>query len=264
MVMPNSPVCALDPTTPIFGYQIVQEFPHDPSAFTQGLIYEGGDLYEGTGLNGRSGLRYVDLETGTVLDSTPLDATYFGEGITLFNDKIYQLTWQNQKGFIYDKATLDQVGTFSYTTEGWGLTHDGSRLILSDGTPTIYFLDPQTLAVTGQISVNDNGKPLNRLNELEYIDGFIYANIWMTDCIARIDPTTGLVASYIDLSGLLATPPTDSNAVLNGIAYDAANDRFLVTGKLWPTLFEVDLIPPSVSQTKVRLPYIVASTATRP
>jgi glutamine cyclotransferase len=231
---------------PVATYRVINTYPHDPAAFTQGLVYENGYLYEGTGLNGQSTLRKVQLETGEVLQTTPItDPAQFGEGIAIFGDKIYQLTWQSHVGFIYDKASFERLGEFSYPTEGWGLTHDGQRLIMSDGTATLYFLDPQTLKEVGHVDVYDRSGPVVRLNELEYINGEIYANIWQTDRIARISPQTGQVLGWIDLAGLLSPeerqPPVD---VLNGIAYDAATDRLFVTGKRWPKLFEIDVVAP--------------------
>jgi glutamine cyclotransferase len=232
------------PAPPVATYQIVNAYPHDPAAFTQGLVYEAdGWFYEGTGLNGRSTLRKVKLATGEVVQTRPISDTYFGEGIAVVNDKIYQLTWQSQIGFIYNKASFEQIGEFHYPTEGWGLTHDGTRLIMSDGSDTLHFLDPQTLQETGTIQVYDNNGPVFRLNELEYINGQIYANIWQTDQIARISPQSGQVLGWVDLTGLLG--PEDRQQpvdVLNGIAYDAAGDRLFVTGKLWPKLFEIKLI----------------------
>ncbi|HEX5690201.1 MAG TPA: glutaminyl-peptide cyclotransferase, partial [Roseiflexaceae bacterium] len=232
------------PTPIAESYQVINTYPHDPQAFTQGLVYEDGVLYEGTGLNGQSTLRKVELETGAVLQQHDLASEYFGEGITIVGDKIFQLTWRSNIGFIYDKATFEQIGQFSYSTEGWGLTHDDTRLIMSDGTATLHFLDPQTQQETGSVQVTDQGNPVTQLNELEYINGEVYANIWQTDWIARIDLQTGTVAGWISLAGLLSPeerkPPTD---VLNGIAYDAAGDRLFVTGKRWPKLFEIKLLP---------------------
>ncbi len=233
------------PTTPVYTYSVVEAYPHDREAFTQGLIYEDGELYEGTGLNGRSDLRRVELETGKVVQEHDLAAEYFGEGITIFGDKIYQITWQSHVGFVYDKTTFELLQQFEYPTEGWGLTHDGTRLIMSDGTSRIYFRDPKTLHETGFIDVRDGSTPITNLNELEYIQGSIYANIWQTDRIAEISPDTGQVTAWIDLQGLLPAaervPPVD---VLNGIAYDAEADRFFVTGKLWPHLYEIDIVKP--------------------
>ena len=227
-----------------YSYEIINSYPHDPAAFTQGLIYLDGVLYEGTGRYGQSSLRQVDLETGDVLTLTTMPEQYFGEGITILDDKIYQLTWKSQTGFIYDQNSFELLETFSYPTEGWGITHDGEQLIMSDGTNNLYFLDPDTLAVNGRLPVHDDqGNPVMRLNELEYIDGEIYANIWQTNYIARINPETGQVTAWLDLTGLLSpdslSQPVD---VLNGIAYDAENGRLFVTGKLWPVLFEIELV----------------------
>ncbi len=233
-------------TPPAATYEVVNRYPHDPAAFTQGLLYDGGVLYEGTGLNGESGLRRVELETGRVLDRRDIGPEFFGEGLTLLDGRLYQLTWQSQRGFIYGRDCFCPQGEFAYEGEGWGLTTDGQSLILSDGTPRIRFLDPTTFAVTRSIEVTYNGLRLPRLNELEYIRGEIYANIWQTDYLARIDPATGQVTGWIDLAGLLPLadrrPGTD---VLNGIAYDAATDRLFVTGKRWPTLFEIRLKQPA-------------------
>lgn len=226
----------------VYTYRVINTFPHDPNAFTQGLDFDDGRLFEGTGRWGESTLREVDLQTGAVLRSHSLDAQYFGEGITVFNGKIYQLTWQELTGFIYERDTFEPLQTFSYPHEGWGITHDGTRLIVSDGSSTIRFWDPNTLQEIGNITVRDDQGPVNRLNELEYIDGEIWANIWLTDLIARISPETGDVLSYIDLTGLLdagtLTQPAD---VLNGIAVDDSG-RLFVTGKLWPTLFEIEVV----------------------
>ncbi len=231
-------------TTPLYSYHVVATFPHDAQAFTQGLVYYQGDFYEGTGLRGRSSLRQVDLTTGQVLRYLALDNSYFGEGVTLFGDNLYQLTWQSHVGFIYDRASFKPLTTFSYPTEGWGLTHDGQVLIMSDGTSTLHFLNPDTLQEVRQVTVWDESGPVNRLNELEYIEGEVYANIWLTNRIARIDPQTGRVQAWIDLSGLL-TPEEQAGAnVLNGIAWDAAGQRLFVTGKLWPKLFQIDLVSP--------------------
>lgn len=228
---------------PSYTFQIVNTFPHDPNAFTQGLVLQDGALYEGTGRWGESTLREVALETGTVLRSHPLEAQYFGEGITLFGDRIFQLTWQEQTGFVYDRDTFELLQTFTYPTEGWGITQDGRRLIVSDGTSTIYFWDPNTLQEIGRITVRDHLGPINRLNELEYVNGEIWANIWLTDLIARISPETGDVLGYIDLTGLLDTSTLTQPAdVLNGIAHDAATGRLFVTGKLWPALYEVRIV----------------------
>ena len=231
---------------PIDTFKIVNTYPHDPAAFTEGLVMDNGVLYEGTGLNGRSSLRRTDLASGEVLQRADLPSLYFGEGITVWGDQLIQLTWQSHLGFVYDKASFQQLKTFNYPTEGWGLTHDGTQLIMSDGTPTLHFLDPATLQETGRITVTADGKPVFNLNELESVRGEIWANVWQTDRIARIAPQTGQVIGWIDLSGLLG--PADRQQpvdVLSGIAYDAAHDRLYVTGKLWPKLFEITVIPKS-------------------
>lgn len=234
---------ALAPT-PVYGYKVINTYPHDAQAFTQGLVYTDATLFEGTGLYGKSSLRRVDLPTGTVLQQHDLAADYFGEGVTSFNDQLMQLTWQEQTGFVYDQTTFDQLDTFSYPTEGWGLTHDGTHLIMSDGSDNLYFLDPETYAEIGRISVHDQGESITKLNELEYINGEIFANIWYTNRIARINPQTGRVNSWVDLAGLLTAEEAQNANVLNGIAYDANNDRLFVTGKLWPKLFEITLTDP--------------------
>jgi glutamine cyclotransferase len=225
-----------------YTYEVVNTFPHDPSAFTQGLVFYQGAFYESTGLNGASSLRKVELETGRVLKKLDIPAQYFAEGLVLFNGRLLQLTWQNQTGFVYDQESFQQLSTFNYTGEGWGFTHDGHSLILSDGTSQIRFLDPNTFQVQRRINVTDRGQDVVRLNELEYINGEIYANIWFTDRIARINPQTGAVTAWVDLTGLLSPQDNGGRAdVLNGIAYDAATDRLFVTGKLWPKLFEIRL-----------------------
>jgi glutamine cyclotransferase len=229
--------------TSSYSYQIVNTFPHDPDAFTQGLVYENGILYEGTGLWGESELRKVDLQNGKVLKDHKLSDKYFGEGITIFGDRIIQLTWKSNLGFVYDKDSFELLETFDYITEGWGITHDGTHLIMSDGTNKIYLLDPETFEVERTIKVTFDGKPINELNELEFIYGDIFANVWKTDKIARIDPETGNVTGWIFLDGLLREDlKTGSVDVLNGIAFDSENDRIFVTGKKWPKLFEIELI----------------------
>jgi glutaminyl-peptide cyclotransferase len=237
-----SPTAIAEP--PVMTYTVINTYPHDPSAFTQGLVFTDGVLYEGTGLYGQSSLRRVALETGAVLQSCALSAQLFGEGIAIYGNRIIQLTWQSHIGLVYDKTSFELLRTFSYPTEGWGLTHDGARLIMSDGTATLHFLDPETFAEVGQVEVYDVDGPVRRLNELEYIGDEIYANIWQTDRVVRIDPQTGQVLGWVDLSGLLS--PEDRQQpvdVLNGIAYDPASDRLFVTGKLWPKLFEIELRP---------------------
>jgi glutaminyl-peptide cyclotransferase len=225
-------------------YDILQAYPHDSEAFTQGLIYLDGFLYESTGLYGESSLRKVDLETGEVLQKIDLPGEYFAEGLTDWEGSLIQLTWKAGKGFVYGLEDFRLLDQFDYATEGWGLTHDGERLIMSDGTPTLYFRDPVSFEVLDSITVSWQGEPIQRLNELEYIRGEVYANIWQTEDIVRINPETGEVTGWIDLSGILSeeerTPQAD---VLNGIAYDPGNDRLFVTGKRWPWLFEIRLVP---------------------
>ncbi len=226
-----------------YTYRVINSFPHDPEAFTQGLVFQNGTLFEGTGLYGKSTLRQVQLETGVVLRSISLASQYFGEGITIYNDRVVQLSWRSNTGFLYDKDSFQLLQTFSYPTEGWGITHDGVRLIVSDGTSTLYFWDPVTLEEIGRIEVHDQDGPVSRLNELEYVRGEVFANVWHTDRIARINPHTGRVTGWINLEGLLdSEEETGSAGVLNGIAYDAENDRLFVTGKRWPKLFEIRLI----------------------
>ena len=224
-------------------YEVVQAYPHDPQAFTQGLIYENGILYESTGLYGRSSLRQVDLETGEVLQQADLPEAYFAEGLTDWDDTLVQLTWREQVGFVYNQDDFTQIGTFDYPTEGWGLTQDGDRLIMSDGSSTLFFLDPETYAVTETVSVTDQGQEIVNINELEWVRGEIFANIWQTDDIIRIDPETGEVLGWIDLSGLLPEDErTAETDVLNGIAFDPESNRLFVTGKLWPKLYEIRLV----------------------
>lgn len=230
---------------PVYGYRIRNEYPHDPAAFTQGLIYIGDDiLLEGTGQRGASSLRRVALTTGEVVQQHDLAGEFFGEGITLWQDKIIQLTWQSQTGFVYDATSFAELARFSYPTEGWGITHDGEKLIMSDGSDTLYFWDPETLAEAGRVAVFDDNGPVVRLNELEFINGEVWANIWQTDRIARIDPTTGAVVGWVDLTGLLSVADRVQQVdVLNGIAWDGENGRLFVTGKWWPKLFEIELVP---------------------
>lgn len=228
---------------PVAGHQVVRSYPHDPAAFTQGLVYLDGHLYEGTGLNGQSSIRKVRLETGEVLQIQPLEPQYFGEGIAVWRDSLFQLTWQSGVGFVYDKATFRRTRTFKYRGEGWGLTHDGKRLIMSDGSAFLRFIDPTTLQETGRVEVRDAGVPVAQLNELEFIKGEVYANVWTTDRIVRIAPGTGRVTGWIDLRGLLSARDAVGVDVLNGIAYDAAGDRLFVTGKRWPKLFEIRVVP---------------------
>jgi len=224
-------------------YKIINAYPHDPQAFTQGLIFYNNVLYESTGLAGHSSLRKVDLASGKVLQMVEFPENYFFEGLTLWQDTLINLTWKNKVGFVHDLNTFAFLKEFHYETEGWGLTNDGQHLIMSDGTSTIYFLDPATFQVIRSVTVTDNSVEVIRINELEYVKGEIYANIWQTDKLARIDPISGKVLGWIDLSGLL--PPESSQTrvdVLNGIAYDDKTDRLFVTGKWWPLLFEIALI----------------------
>lgn len=228
---------------PVYTYKIINTYPHDRNAFTQGLFFENGFMYEGTGLNKRSTLRKVELETGNVVQLYEMPEQYFGEGITIWEDRIIQLTWQAREGFVYDKENFELLRNFDYPTEGWGITHDGEQLIMSDGTATLYFLDPETFVETGRIQVSDIDGPVSRLNELEYVDGEIYANIWQSERVARISPHTGEVVGWIDLQGLLS-PEDKAGAVdvLNGIAYDEVGERLFVTGKFWPKLFEIMIV----------------------
>ncbi len=273
---------------PVFTYEVVRTYPHDRNAFTQGIVFENGILYEGTGIRGRSTLRKVQLETGKILQIQELPSQVFGEGVTIFGDKIIQLTWQSNIGFVYDKDSLELLQEFNYSTEGWGITHDGEHLIMSDGTSTLHFLDPESFDEIGRIEVYDSNGPVTRLNELQYIQDEIYANVLQTDLIARIAPKTGQVIGWIELKSLLSPehssePVSILNGmrigfktllehgrdpvnvlkgmwiglkallgsehciapvdVLNGIAYDAKNKRLFVTGKFWPKLFEIQVIP---------------------
>jgi glutaminyl-peptide cyclotransferase len=227
----------------VYNYEIVKIYPHDPTAFTEGLEYHEGDLFEGTGLDGQSDIRRVKLETGEILQKVLIPTNQFGEGVTEFGGKLYQLTWRSRVGYVYDAKSIKLEKSFKYKTEGWGLTHDDKQLIYSDGTPNIFFMDPKTLRVTGSIYVTaPDGKPVNNLNELEYINGEIWANIWYSDLLARIDPKTGKISSFVNLKGLPSgVLNRNSQAVLNGIAYDAAGKRLFVTGKNWAFLFEIKL-----------------------
>jgi glutamine cyclotransferase len=228
---------------PVAGYKILHTYPHDPGAFTQGLLYYEGDLYEGTGIEGQSSVRKVELTTGKVLQKIDLPRAYFGEGLVLWKDKLIELTWKSQIGFVYDRATLRQLSTFNYSREGWGITQDGKRLIMSDGSATLYFWAPETFKEIGHLNVDDKGTPVTNLNELEYVHGEIYANVWQSERIARISPATGHVLGWIDLSGLLSAVERERTDVLNGIAYDAKQNRLFITGKRWPKLFEIRIAP---------------------
>ncbi|MEN6331524.1 MAG: glutaminyl-peptide cyclotransferase [Smithella sp.] len=228
---------------PISKINVSNIFPHDPESFTQGLVYHRGYLYESTGLNGNSALKKVELNSGKVIKKFELGKEYFGEGMAIFDKKIYQLTWLNQTGFIYDLSSFKKTGRFSYQGEGWGLTSDGKSLIMSNGTPVITFSNPKTFKVIRRIQVRDGKMPVKYLNELEFIRGEIWANVFTTDVIARISPQTGKVLGWIDLSSLQdLLPPSGRRDVLNGIAYDPEGDRIFVTGKLWPRIFEIKVI----------------------
>ncbi len=230
----------LQAAIPVDDVAIVATYPHDPAAFTEGLFYRDGFLYESTGQVGQSSIRKVDLETGKVLRRQTLSGPYFGEGIVAWKDRLIELTWQDHVGFVYDLDTFKLLSRFPIDGEGWALTGDGSRLIMSDGTADLRILDPDTLAVTGRIHVTCEGRPVRNINELEWIKGEIYANIWVTNLIVRIDPKTGAVTRALDLSRLAAmNPPDPPDRVPNGIAYDAGHDRLFVTGKLWPNLYQV-------------------------
>ena len=225
-------------------FEVINIYPHDPRAFTQGLIYLDGYLYESTGLYGESSLRRVALETGEVLEKIDLSPDYFGEGLTYWEDTLVQLTWREGTGFVYNRADFSLLESFTYSTEGWGLTQDGERLIMSDGTATLFFLDPETFLAEDTVVVTFHGEEVRRINELEFIQGEVYANIWQTDQIVRIDPDTGQVLGWIDLGSILPAQARQADTdVLNGIAYDSARDRLFVTGKRWPYLYEIRLIP---------------------
>ena len=226
-----------------YSYKIVNVYPHDENAFTEGLLIDDGFLYEGTGLYGDSSLRRIELETGEILSLHSLPNQYFGEGIAIVGNKIVQLTWQSEKGFVYEKETFDLLEVFTYPNEGWGITYDGSQLIMSDGTSTLHFLDPNTFQKAGEIDVLSNNSTVENLNELEYVNGRIYANIWHEEKIAVINPQTGEVEAWIYMSGIQNTESRDSEDVLNGIAYDAQREKLFVTGKHWSHLYEIELIP---------------------
>ncbi|MEA9829229.1 glutaminyl-peptide cyclotransferase [Xanthomonas campestris] len=233
-------------SVPTQGYRVVKRYPHDTTAFTEGLFYLRGHLYESTGETGRSSVRKVDLETGRILQRAEVPPPYFGEGIVAWRDRLIQLTWRNHEGFVYDLATLTPRARFRYPGEGWALTSDDTHLYMSDGTAVIRKLDPDTLQQVGSIKVTAGGRPLDNLNELEWVNGELLANVWLTSRIARIDPASGKVVAWIDLQALVpdADALTDStNDVLNGIAFDAEHDRLFVTGKRWPTLYEIRLTP---------------------
>ncbi len=222
---------------------MIHSYPHDSEAFTQGLVYDGGSLFEGTGQKAGSSLREVELATGKIIRQLNLDASLFGEGITIFRDRIYQVTWEEKVGFIYDKSSFKVINKIFYQTEGWGLTTIGDKIAMSDGTNIISFYEPETFTAVSKIEVYDNKKKVDNLNELEYINGEIWANIWMSDLIARIDPLSGKVLSYVDLKGILPDSKRDADTdVLNGIAFDSQKGRIFVTGKKWPLLFEIQAV----------------------
>jgi glutamine cyclotransferase len=231
-------------SVPVYGYEIINIYPHDNTTFTEGLVYDGKTLYESTGLYGKSTLRQVDLKTGRILKLHRLPEEFFGEGLTLWKDQMIQLTWKSRIGFVYNKESFNQTRSFSYPKDGWGLTSDGQRLIMSDGSDTLYFLNPDTFEEIGSIRVKDNSIPVDKLNELEFIKGNVYANVWYTSRIAIISSETGEVTGYIDLQGLVDRERGLGDVdVLNGIAYEADKDLLLVTGKLWPELFEIKIQP---------------------
>ena len=233
------------PVPETLGYEIIGRYPHDPEAFTQGLAWDRGRVVESTGLYGKSSLRIVDLPTGRVTAARTLDADIFAEGVTVFNDTIFQLTWKNRTIYRYHRETLALLGELGYSGEGWGLTHDGVSLIVSDGSDSLAVLDPQTLSQTGRIGVRDDQGPVTRLNELEYVEGLVFANVWQTNRIAVIDPGSGRVTAWLDLTGLSDRLGTDLKiGELNGIMYDPVGARLFVTGKLWPVLFEIRLTRP--------------------
>src|SRR5712671_7515631 len=227
---------------PLFGYQVVRVYPHDPDAFTQGLQYLDGVLYEGTGLNGRSSIRRVALDTGKVEQKRDVPGQYFGEGLTVWKNDVIELTWQSHLAFVYDRATFEPKKQFSYPGEGWGLTHDGTNLIMSDGSDELRYLDPVTFTEKRRLKVTAAGAPLRNLNEVEYVKGEIFANVWQTDYIARIAPATGKVTAYIDLRRLLSPAERAQTDVLNGIAYDAARDRLFIRGRLGRKFFEIKIV----------------------
>jgi glutamine cyclotransferase len=233
------------PSSPSSKYTVINRFPHDPKAFTEGLVFQDGVLFESTGRLGQSSLRRVDRDTGAVIQIHDLPAQLFGEGITIWQNRVIQLTWRTQVGFIFDTDTFQLLGQFEYPGEGWGLTHDDTRLIMSDGTTTLRFLDPITFKGAGVLDVHDSQRPVIGLNELEYINGQIYANVWPTDRVAVISPESGAVTRWIGLDGLFSPKQlSDPEAALNGIAYDPLKHHLLVTGKLWPWLFELEENPP--------------------
>ncbi len=244
-----APVASTAPTIPAYAYDVVATYPHDPAAFTQGLLIEDGQLYESTGQLGTSWVRKVDLATGQVQQQYVVQPEYFGEGMVIWGDRIITLTWQHQKGFILDRNTLELKGEWVYQGEGWGLTRDDTQIYMSDGTAQIRKLNPETLEETGRIDVTMNGRPVGKLNELEFVKGEIWANVFETDRIVRIDPASGAVTGVLHLGGLLTRNERSKTDVLNGIAWDKANDKLYVTGKLWPKLFEIKVKDPAAPAT---------------
>lgn len=244
--VPSDAVAGSEPQrrgAPVQSYRVLKTYPHDPSAFTQGLVFVDGVFYESTGLQGESSLRKVEIATGKVLQKRAVDAKYFAEGLALVGSELLQLTWQHNIGFVYDRSTFQQKRTFAYATEGWGLAYDAKGgLVMSDGSDKLFWLDPKTQKVLKTVAVTDAGRPVPQLNELEWIEGEVWANVWTTDRIARINPATGVVNAWVDFSSLWPqaqrTPPAD---VFNGIAYDAATKRIFVTGKKWPRLYQVEV-----------------------
>jgi glutaminyl-peptide cyclotransferase len=238
------PWSAAQAVVPVYGYEVVHAYPHDPHAFTEGLFYLNGFLYESTGLERQSSIRKVILDTGQVVQRVDVPPEYFGEGIVNWKSRLFSLTWKNQVGFVYDLATFKVRRRFAYTGEGWALTQDGKQLIMSDGTPQLRFLNPDTLAETRRVTVTYEGKPVPSVNELEWVKGRIYANVWQTDIMIMIDPSSGEITGVVNLAGLLSPAERQQGTdVLNGIAYDAAHDRLFVTGKYWPKLFEIRVLP---------------------
>ncbi len=236
----NKPITASDLRARQVAYEVVNSYPHDPASFTQGLLWHDGGFYESTGQYGQSKLRSLEFPSGRVLKEITLSPELFGEGLALVDGRLIQLSWKSHRGFVYDLSTFRLLQEFSYDTEGWGLTYDGENLILSDGSSDLFYLDPQTFRPVRKLAVRMNGQPIRELNELEFIDGEIWANVWQTDWILRIDPSTGQVTSFLDLKGILApSDKTGREDVLNGIAYDAEHKRIFVTGKLWPRIFEI-------------------------
>jgi len=238
--------------TPVSGYRVVNAYPHDPDAYTQGLIFRDGVLYESTGRNGKSTLRKVKLETGAVLQQRAVDPAHFAEGLAEWKGRLFQLTWQSNVAFVYDLATFTPVKTLRFPGEGWGLAASPEGLILSDGTADLRVLEPESFRELRRVTVRDGGQAIDQLNELEFVRGEVWANVWHTNRIARIAPRTGRVVGWIDLSGLMGMYRLDAEAVLNGIAYDAASQRLFVTGKLWPKLFEIQVVPKAPARSSQR------------